>query len=181
MTVVLIVSGVIFVSVYVAESQNMVNQSYKNRPAAVNIKAPMNQAPSPFTERDLITLTDRYIALIKQEIDDDYRLVDVKTIAALYASFDQIATREVSEAHVTYYFTEKEDGVYLRPTELPPWFEQDVPYELTRVSDEEVIVEQTVEDLELYGPYHIRLRFNYTNQWRISQVDAESLGSNLSE
>lgn len=177
MTVIIIVSGTVFVSAYVTESHHPASESYNNRSAAVNDKTSITEAPPSFTERDLITLTERYIALIKQEIDSDYRLVDVSTMAELYLAFDEIATRQVSETHVSYYFTETKDGVYLRPTELPPWFEKDTPYTLTQVSDKEVIVEQTVEDLELYGPYQIRFCFSYTDQWRISQVDTTSLGS----
>ncbi len=177
-TLIIIISGAVFVSAYVMASHNTANESYESRSAIVSVKTPMNQAPPSFTDRDLITLTDRYISLIKQEVDDDYRLINVATIAELYVSFDEISTREVSEAHVSYYFTETEAGVYLRPTELPPWFEKDVPYAVNRVSDKEVIVEQTVEDLELYGPYRITFHFNYTDRWRMSQVDTESLGSN---
>lgn len=177
-TVIIIVSGTVFVSAYVTESYHTASESYNNRSAAVNDKASLTETPPSFTERDIVRLTDRYIALIKQEIDADYRLVNVSTMTELYAAFDDIATRQVSEAHVSYYFTETEDGVYLRPTELPPWFEKDMPYTLTQVSDEEVMVEQTVEDLELYGPYQIRFWFSYTDQWRISQVDTTSLESN---
>ncbi|GEM02792.1 hypothetical protein SAMN05421839_1547 [Halolactibacillus halophilus] len=177
-TVVIVASGTVFVSAYVMRSPRPVSESYENRLTAVNVKAPITQLLPAFTERDLVTLTDCYIALIKQEIDDDYCLVDVTTTAELYQGFDKIATRDVSEAHVSYYFTEKEDGVYLRPTALPPWFEKDTPYRLTQVSDEEVIVEQTIEDLELYGPYQIRFWFSYTDQWRISQVDTISLEPN---
>jgi hypothetical protein len=177
-TVLIIVSGTVFVSAYVTESYHTASESYEKQLTAVNVKTPIIQTPPSFTERDIVRLTDRYIALIKQEIDAEYRLVNVLTMAELYAAFDDIATRQVSEAHVSYYFTETEDGVYLRPTELPPWFEKDMPYTLTQVSDEEVMVEQTVEDLELYGPYQIRFWFSYTDQWRISQVDTTSLESN---
>lgn len=173
-TIIIIVSGAVFVSAYVTKSENIANESNGYRQAAVSDKAMIKQTSIPFTEADLTTLTEAYLTYIKQEIDDDYRLVHVATIAELYEQFDQVAMRDVSEPHVSYYFTETEEGVYLRPTELPPWFEKDIPYGLTKVSDKEVIVEQTVKNIELYGPYRIQLRFNYTDQWRMSQVDLHS-------
>lgn len=127
-------------------------------------------APPSFTEERLIHLTTAYLALIKQPIDEGYHLTEVTSMEELYELFAEVATPNVSEPHLTYYFSETETGIYLRPTELPPWFDGGQPYDMLRVSDQKVIVRQMIEDIDLYGPYTIELHFGYDKRWKITDA-----------
>lgn len=166
-----IVAKYVIEDVHIA-SQVSEHQQASERQRVINTEGTLDtQTPPSFTEEGLIYLTTVYLGLIKQPIDEDYHLTEVASMDELYALFDEVATANVSEPHLDYYFTETETGIYLRPTELPPWFDRNQPYDIIHVSDQEVVVRQMVENIDLYGPYTIELQFSYDKSWKITDVE----------
>lgn len=130
--------------------------------------------PPLFTEDELMYLTTTYLALIKQPVDEGNHLTEVASMEGLYDLFAEVATPNVSKDHLAYYFSETDRGIYLRPTELPPWFDENQQYDMQRVADLKVIVRQRITDIELYGPYMIELHFGYDEKkWKITNVKIE--------
>lgn len=125
----------------------------------------------PLSEEIIFDLTDQFIETIKQPIDENYYVIDKETKADIYQAFDDIATREASGPFVSYYFTEEEEGLALLPTSLPPFFMTTHTYDIIEETEDHVIIQQDVEDIDLYGPYTIILTFVYEEGWKISQVD----------
>lgn len=126
-----------------------------------------------FNETILFEKTDAFIDGLIQPIDDTYRLETINSIDELYAIYENVATRAVVKPYLDFYFTEEKTGVYVLPTELPPWFEKDQPYRLKEINRHKVSVTQENSHLELYGVYQIELVFEWVEGqgWMIVAID----------
>ncbi len=70
----------------------------------------------------------------------------------------KITTKEVALPYVEYYYQEKQDGLYIVPTETPPWFQKENNYERTRLDGNIVEISQQ-NQTDLYGNYMINIQF----------------------
>src|SRR5699024_10292559 len=109
---------------------------------------------APLSEADINERMEAFIDILLQEIDDNYKVKGVSTKADLIERFNTITTDEVAWPYVEFYYHETEDGLYIVPTELPPWFIPGEPYELTELENGNILVEQENE-VDLYGKYRI--------------------------
>lgn len=123
------------------------------------------------THEEIIVLTDKFMEQLVQEIDDDYRVVHFDTKEALESSFDDIAMREVTVEYTDFYYEETADGLYILPTETPPWFIETNDYHVIQLNKGQVKVVQENET-HLYGQYTITYEFSFEDKehWKITNI-----------
>src|SRR5699024_10586467 len=122
------------------------------------------------THEQIVDLTDTFMELLVQEIDDHYRVVRFETIEELMDAFTPYITKEAVQPYIDFYYEEKEDGLYLLPTETPPWFENEVEYDKETLDNGNVRVTQHNENA-LYGKYTIMIDFEYNDgTWKIVNI-----------
>lgn len=120
----------------------------------------------------IVTLTDQFMNQLVQEIDDDYKVIHFDTKKALIASFDDIAKREVVVEFIDFYYEETPDGLYIVPTETPPWFIENNDYDVIQLNTNQVEVVQENET-DLYGQYIITYEFTFDDNdgWKITKIN----------
>lgn len=124
------------------------------------------------THEQIIDLTNQFMEKLVQEIDGDNQVVQYHTKESLKASFDEIADRKITDEYIDYYYYEDENnGLYIVPTELPPWFIENNKYDVVQLSGNQVKVVQD-NQAELYGDYtiEIELTLDVNEKWKISNV-----------
>ncbi|MGP4064748.1 hypothetical protein ACTWPF_07465 [Oceanobacillus sp. M65] len=120
-------------------------------------------------EEKVKELTRAFMDTLVQEADESYRVTNMDTKAELFAAFESIAVKETVEPYVSFYFEEKPDGLYILPTETPPWFIAENPYDMVQLDNDLVKVKQENETA-LHGAYTIEIEFVYDKQWKIGNV-----------
>lgn len=122
------------------------------------------------TEAVMIDRMEAFINILLQDIDLDYKVKGVSSKAQLIAQYAEIVSQEALQPYVDFYFEEDDNGLYIVPTELPPWFVSEMPYEMTQLDNGNIIVEQE-NDIELYGRYRVRVEFSAQDNWKIVRID----------
>ncbi|GIP64435.1 hypothetical protein J32TS6_29900 [Virgibacillus pantothenticus] len=124
----------------------------------------------PLTHKNVVSLSKQFMDTLVQPIHSNYRVKALDSKQELYEAFSSITTRSVAKPYVEYYYKEKSDGLFLRPTSKPAWFIKDEPYEMIEQGDNQVKVTQT-NQTDFYGTYTIELEFTFENQWKITNID----------
>jgi hypothetical protein len=123
------------------------------------------------TKQALESIMDEFIDILVQDIDDNYKVIGLTTKAELIDEFSTIATAEVVEPYISFYYHEEADGLYIVPTELPPWFIAGQPYDMEVTNDGTVKISQE-NSLELYGDYRIEIELIYQETgWKIIEIE----------
>ncbi|QGS69084.1 hypothetical protein CV093_14040 [Oceanobacillus sp. 143] len=106
-----------------------------------------------------------------QPIDDNYRVLNYTTIDELMDAFSVFIDRDVVAEYVNFYFHEEADGLYILPTETPPWFEEANDYEVEQVSENKTVINQYNES-GLHGNYTVSIEFTFDGTaWRITGIN----------
>ncbi|MDC3418276.1 hypothetical protein [Aquibacillus salsiterrae] len=121
------------------------------------------------THDELVKITDEFIRLLVQQSDSNNKVINYQSKEMLVEAFKSIATKEVAKPYIDYYFEEKDSGLYIVPTETPPWFEKDQKYEMIDIGNNKVKISQSNQN-ELYGEYKIELELTYSNKWRLTSI-----------
>lgn len=123
------------------------------------------------THDKIVNLTDQFMDRLVQEINEDYKVIHFDTKEALKSSFDTIANRDVTSEYIDFYYEEKVDGLYILPTEIPPWFIEKNHYDVIQLNGNQVKVIQENET-DLYGDYIITYEFTYIHNedWKITDI-----------
>ncbi|MBR3121041.1 hypothetical protein [Oceanobacillus profundus] len=142
--------------------QKMISYQMKEKPIA-------QQEPT-LTHENVVSLTNTFMDILVQDVDNDYRVIGFQTKDELLGAFEQVTTKEVAQDYVEFYYLEESDGMYILPTETPPWFIEENDYDMIPVdaSTVKVIQENTTE---LYGDYKVEFEFTYDNGWKITDVN----------
>ncbi|MFC4558600.1 hypothetical protein ACFO3D_10310 [Virgibacillus kekensis] len=122
------------------------------------------------THEQIVSLTGGFMDTLVQEIDNQNRVKNFNTKSELLNAFKSITTKEVASKYVDFYFIERANGLFIKPTETPPWFNAANSYEKVEESKNTVTVKQhNVTDL--YGSYTINFEFTRTGkQWKITDI-----------
>lgn len=131
----------------------------------------------PLREVVIQEKTEAFIDILLQEIDDDYKVKGILTKEDLVKEFSPVVTTEAVYPYVDFYYQELDDGLYIVPTELPPWFVPGEPYEIIELENGNVLVEQENE-IDLYGKYRIIIEFSYEKDWRIVRIEHPPVNEN---
>lgn len=122
------------------------------------------------TEDAMIDKLEAFINIFLQDIDLEYKVKGISTKEDLIEQYTDIISKEALQPYVDFYFEEDDNGLYIVPTELPPWFVSENPYEMTQLDNGNIIVEQE-NDIELYGKYQVRIEFSAQENWRIVRIE----------
>lgn len=148
-----------------------------NQAAATEYNEPEkegNLTKQTISHEEIIELTKVFMEQLVQETDDDYKVVHFDTKEGLFESFDHIATREVTAEYIDFYYEEADDGLYIIPTETPPWFIEENDYDMIQLNEDQVEMIQ-VNQTDLYGQYKITYEFTFDHQkgWKITKINYE--------
>ncbi|WP_112181699.1 MULTISPECIES: hypothetical protein [Paraliobacillus] len=120
---------------------------------------------------ELIDITNKFMDILVQDVNQQYKVNGIETKAELIDKFTAITTAEIAEEYVSYYYEEKEDGLYIIPTETPPWFMESEAYEKESIEENKVKITQQNES-DLYGAYTIEIELTYSEKgWKITNID----------
>ncbi|WP_070120594.1 hypothetical protein [Bacillus marinisedimentorum] len=133
-------------------------------------QATENKEQAAFTEDQAETLLTAFIDKLVQDTDEQYMVKKYQSKQELLNDFGSISKLEVAKTYVDFYYEERDGGLYIVPTELPPWFEKDNPYELKKIDSKKYELYQE-NTSDLYGSYSITVEFTYENgKWIISNI-----------
>ncbi|SDM12503.1 hypothetical protein [Sediminibacillus halophilus] len=134
-----------------------------------NVTSDTNEAASRLSHAQLVSLTEKFMDLLVQETDENYRVMAYSSINELTDTFTKIAKPSVAKKYIDYYYEEKEDGLYLLPAETPPWFQSGAEYEMIESGDGTVKVVQD-NQTDLHGSYTLELELTFDDSWKITDT-----------
>lgn len=122
---------------------------------------------------DFIKLADTFMQEAVQPTDENYKVTGFESKAQLVDHLSQYASADIAKYYVDGLYEEKSDGLYIIPTELPPWIVKGEPAQLIQLDKENYQLNQE-NKTDLYGTYVIQLSFTIQNdQWVIQSVDVK--------
>lgn len=118
----------------------------------------------------IVSLTDQFMETLVQETNERNQVIHFDTKSVLLEEFEKITTKEVAADYVEFYFTEKNGELYIKPTETPPWFNENSDYDMIHEGNHTVkVIQENTTDL--YGTYTIMIEFKWKDgQWRITGI-----------
>ncbi|MDY0393137.1 hypothetical protein ACFSMW_00405 [Virgibacillus halophilus] len=129
--------------------------------------------PHPISEKEISYTTDKFMDILVQKTAKDYKVLGLDNKQQLFKKFSKIATQEAAKQFVDFYYEEKQDGLYIKPTETPPWFIDANAYSLKKLNMDHYKVKQQ-NKTSLYGDYTIHLDFQWLQgKWKITDVNYE--------
>ncbi|MCP8617798.1 hypothetical protein [Salirhabdus salicampi] len=122
------------------------------------------------THEDVVSLTRTFMDKLVQETDEQYRVIHFHSKRELVGDFRDVSSLSLAKRIVDLYYKEHDNQLYIIPTETPPWFVENQPYE-QEIEGEQVKITQ-YNKTELYGNYKITLYFILDEQhgWIIEDV-----------
>ncbi len=121
------------------------------------------------THKQVVAVTDEFMNTLVQDVDANYKVTNYKTKKALLTAFEEVTIRDIATDYIDYYYDEKADGLYIVPTETPPWFMKENPYTRKQTDKNKAQVKQT-NNAYMYGTYTIILNFSYGSDWKITNI-----------
>src|SRR5699024_2198800 len=112
---------------------------------------------------------NQFMEILVQDIDSDNKVKRVDSKKALIQSFKHVADQETAKSFVDMYYEERDDGLYVIPTEKPAWIDEDQDIDVIQLEDNRVKALQHNQS-DLYRDYTIAIEFTYDNEWVISNV-----------
>jgi hypothetical protein len=150
--------------------ENALASDHQQIETSFSVKENVNiQEEKELTHEEIIALTNRFMDIFVQDIDSNYKVIQFDTKEELLNEFEKITTKETVQQFVDFYYMEKADGLYLLPTETPPWFLEENDYDMIRMDASTVKVVQD-NYTELDGDYQLELEFTYDTDWKITNI-----------
>ncbi|WP_373893128.1 hypothetical protein ACUL41_06940 [Virgibacillus natechei] len=127
------------------------------------------QKEEHITHEEVISLTNNFMDILVQDTDENYKVVNYDTKDELLNAFEQITTRETAKVYVDYFYKEGSDGLYILPTETPPWFMEENEYDMVQLDNKQVKVVQENQSF-FYDEYEIEMEFTFDKEWKITNI-----------
>ncbi|MCC2249443.1 hypothetical protein JUJ52_05620 [Virgibacillus sp. AGTR] len=127
------------------------------------------QVTNNLSHDTIIKRTNQLLDFLQQDTDENYQVITFNTKQELLEEFSKIATKNVVEPYIDYYYQERSNGLYIIPTEIPPWIDENNSYRTIPVHDDKVKLIQHNKSA-LHGKYTIEIEFTYEDIWRISNI-----------
>ncbi|GIO28599.1 hypothetical protein [Ornithinibacillus bavariensis] len=122
------------------------------------------------TKEEIIQLTDEFMRLLVQETDQDYQVIEFNNKESLINAFGVVTTETIAREYVNFYFYEENGGLYIVPTDGPPWFNKQNDYDVIQLEHNKVLVKQE-NQTGLHGDFVIEMEFTFANQeWKITNI-----------
>ncbi|MBN8209453.1 hypothetical protein JI666_11915 [Bacillus sp. NTK071] len=116
---------------------------------------------------DVEMLSNELINRIMQDTNENFQVENFNTKEEIKKHLQEVASEDLATNITDTYYEEREGSLYLIPTELFPWMDNEKPFELNQVNTFEYQLVQT-NDSDLYGSYTIEINFLYEeNHWII--------------
>lgn len=145
-------------------SDHQQNETFSSIKEKVNI-----QEEKELSHEEVIALTNGFMDILVQDIDSNYKVNHFDTKEELLTEFEKVTTKETARQLVDFYYMEKADGLYLLPTETPPWFLEENDYDMISKDASTVKVVQD-NYTELDGNYQLELEFTFDTDWKITNI-----------
>ncbi|GAA0500339.1 hypothetical protein GCM10008986_29560 [Salinibacillus aidingensis] len=168
----LIVSFVPFISL--SHHDNILQEiQTKNIPVEESHASSMHEEikeADDLTHEQIKGLTEKFMDILVQETNQENRVLSYNTKDQLVQELKSIASLSLAKKYVDLYYKERNQQLYIIPTETPPWFIPDNSYDIQTENGQATIVQSNSS--ELYGNYKIRIEFKYKEQkgWVIHNV-----------
>jgi hypothetical protein len=126
--------------------------------------------PHSITHDEIVDLTDGFMTMLVQNTDNYGKVKTYNNKASFIQDFKTITTEEVVQPYIDYYYEEEIDGLYIIPTETPPWFDEQNVYDVVQLEKDKILVKQNNQS-ELFGEYGIDIEMTFANQvWKITKI-----------
>ncbi|MBY6035097.1 hypothetical protein KUV80_00430 [Fictibacillus nanhaiensis] len=146
-----------------ATTDNMVNQ-----PVTAEERQNTKQKIPQFNENIAKEKAKLFMDALKQEIDANYKVIKYSTKEELISHLKNYVSEDIAVYYTDGLFEERESSLYIIPTELPPWLEEEQPVDVKQLSDTSYRVYQK-NTSDLYGTYEITLGYEYIEEeWIIT-------------
>ncbi|MEN1970295.1 hypothetical protein WMZ97_19760 [Lentibacillus sp. N15] len=113
--------------------------------------------------------TRQFMEILVQDIDQNNKVKHVTSKKELIQSFNNIASYEIAKTFVDTYYEERDDGLYVIPTETPAWVDENNNLHMVQLEDNQVKAVQHNHS-DLHGWYTIEVEFTYDSDWIITGV-----------
>lgn len=120
-------------------------------------------------QEEIVDLTDKFMDILVQEVDNNYKTIHVHSKDDLLSRFEEVTTRDVAMPYVDFYYHEEADGMYILPTETPPWFIKEAPYDVKEITNNRLKIIQS-NHTEVNGTYTIEIELTYDDKWKITNI-----------
>ncbi|WNB93059.1 hypothetical protein [Bacillus sp. NEB1478] len=145
-----------------------VNAEEKNKETATQDE----QVPA-FNESTAKENAALFMEALKQESDENYKVINYSTKEEYITYLKNYVSDNLAEYYTNGLYEEREGSLYIIPTELPPWLEQEQPVDIKQLSDTSYRVYQK-NSSELYGAYKITLGYEYMDgKWIITYASVD--------
>ncbi|KGP89781.1 hypothetical protein N780_10000 [Pontibacillus chungwhensis BH030062] len=122
------------------------------------------------TEEIITSVTSKFMDQLVQKSNQESRVMAYDSKKELIKSFSSIANKSVAKEYVDFYYKEYNNGLYILPTDTPPWFQENESYTTETLEDGRIAVTQH-NTSELYGKYTVSFVFTHTNEgWIIDGI-----------
>ncbi|WP_096270990.1 hypothetical protein [Paucisalibacillus globulus] len=150
---------------YLLPIENSMNSTY-----TVQDMSQEQDNTNSITHAEIVNLTDGFMEKLVQEADNLDKVKKYNNKDSLLKEFRNIATVEVVQPYLDYYYKEENNELYIIPTETPPWFDEQNEYDVVQLSQDKILVKQKNQS-ELYGEYGIDIEMTFANQeWKITKI-----------
>lgn len=144
---------------------------YSNNHENSNVSAKKKESTEKQLSHDqIVSLTNQFMKILVQDIDSNNKVVNYNTKKELLEEFGKVTTKNVAAEYVDYYYQNKSNGLYIIPTETPPWFNEKNDYDMIQRGENVVKVMQENKS-DLYGPYTVEIEFTYNGKWKITGIN----------
>ncbi|HLR67847.1 MAG TPA: hypothetical protein VK105_12095 [Virgibacillus sp.] len=155
-------SAILF-SLFIFQTNNLKIISAKNVHSITQ-----EEEDQSLSHEQIASLTDQFMDKLIQKTKNN-KVLEYDTKEGLTHAFNQIATSSVVSTYIEYYYHEEQDGLYLKTTAKPPWFNKENDYDMVQLESNKVKVKQ-VNDSALYGTYTIVYEFTRNKSWKITDI-----------
>jgi LAS superfamily LD-carboxypeptidase LdcB len=132
-----------------------------------DIEKPSN---NKLTKEEVERLNKQFREKIIQEVDHNLKVKNFKNKEELVQMLSEIANKELVQEYVDLYYVEKDDQLYITPTDGPVTLNENSPYELKQNEKGKYYVSQKHTN-ELVGEYSFYMLFRKTaNGWIIDDI-----------
>ncbi|KAB2332996.1 hypothetical protein [Bacillus mesophilum] len=102
-----------------------------------------------------------------------FKYPDIETREEYYSYFTHLATLEVIDQCFSFRLEEKDDGLYMLPTNYPFHFSFENPYDIKKINDKKYQILQ-IQNNVMFSPDDFQLTFTFEkikNRWIITNID----------
>ncbi|WP_068672740.1 hypothetical protein [Oceanobacillus sp. Castelsardo] len=164
-----LIAGIIILLLSITNESILPVAAKEQQLATLSTEIEDERVNKQLTHEDIVFITNEFMNILVQPTNVKEKVIGVNTKEELLKEFERITTREVAMPYVDFYYEEEDDGLYIVPTETPPWFIAENEYRMEQLNEKKVILTQK-NQVDLYGDYMIEIELTYDGDWKISSI-----------